>query len=170
MDVKDEISAKEIVAGAVKPEKVARLKLFKVRLVKERTLAFPVTEITSAESLAKIARSELGHLVHEEIIAIGLSVKNGVIGVVKVGQGGLGGAGVTPADVIRPLVAMGAVKFVLAHNHPSGDPMPSGPDIELTANLKKAAECVGLTFLDHLIIGSIRAGARWESLRALGIM
>jgi len=164
--MKDEVTAQEIVAGA-KPK---RLQLYKVRLVKERTLKFAVTEVSSAEDLAKIARSELGHLPHEEVIAIGLGGRNNIVGVVKVSQGGLGGAAMMPGEVIRPLVAMGATAFVLAHNHPSGDPTPSRDDLVLTANLKRAAECVGLTFLDHLIIGSVRGGGKWKSLRDVGVM
>ena len=43
--------------------------------------------------------------------------------------------------------------FILAHNHPSGDPTPSPQDRELTQAIKAAAAIVGIRFLDHLIIG-----------------
>ncbi len=43
--------------------------------------------------------------------------------------------------------------FILAHNHPSGDPTPSTHDRELTQAVKAAAGTVGVRFLDHLIIG-----------------
>jgi DNA repair protein RadC len=165
-----EVSAQELVAGAEKPQKLAKLQLFKVRLVKDRSLAFAVTKIMNSSDLAKIARSELGNLPHEEVIAIGLDGQNHPIGVVKVSQGGLHGAALTPSDTIRPLVAMGASAFVLAHNHPSGDPRPSEDDIAMTRALKTAAGCVGISFLDHLIIGSVRGGGKWNSLREMGIM
>lgn len=45
------------------------------------------------------------------------------------------------------------VAFILAHNHPSGDPTPSAHDRELTQVVKAAAATVGIRFLDHLIIG-----------------
>ena len=47
-----------------------------------------------------------------------------------------------------------AEEIIVAHNHPSGNPTPSKADIAATAKLKAGAELVGLTFIDHLIIGS----------------
>jgi DNA repair protein RadC len=157
------ITADDIFEG-VKKQKI---QLFKVRLVKERTLKFPVDSIRGAEDLAKIARSEMAHLPHEEIIAIGLSGKNSPLGIVKISQGGISGAAMSPSDVMRPLLAMGASAFVLVHNHPSGDPTPSQDDVHMTRALKRAAECVGLSFLDHLIVGSVRGGSRWSSMREM---
>lgn len=39
------------------------------------------------------------------------------------------------------------------HNHPSGDPTPSEADIAMTLQIKEAAETLGLTLHDHLVIG-----------------
>ena len=167
MKDRDTVTADDLVAGA---KKLKKLRLYKVKLVKDRKIAFPVTEIGSSGALAKIARSELAHLPHEEVLALGLGGRNNILGVVKVSQGGLHGAAITAIDVIRPLIAMGATAFVLAHNHPSGDPRPSPEDIQMTAEMTKAARCVGLTLLDHLIIGSVRAGAPWNSMRDMGMM
>jgi DNA repair protein RadC len=167
MKDRDTVTADELVAGA---KKLQKLQLYKVKLVKDRALAFAVTEIGSSGALAKIARSELSHLPHEEVLAIGLGGRNNILGVVKVSQGGLHGAAITAVDVIRPLIAMGASAFVLAHNHPSGDPTPSREDKHMTDALKKAGDCVGLALLDHLIIGNVRGGALWNSMRDMGMM
>jgi DNA repair protein RadC len=42
--------------------------------------------------------------------------------------------------------------FALAHNHPTGDPLPSEADIEATLRVEDAAQALGLRFLDHLVI------------------
>ncbi len=42
------------------------------------------------------------------------------------------------------------------HNHPSGDPTPSQEDIHITRRIKKAGELLGITLLDHIIIGDHR--------------
>ena len=42
---------------------------------------------------------------------------------------------------------------VLAHNHPSGNPLPSRQDDELTKRLNQACQAVQLRLLDHIIIG-----------------
>ena len=54
----------------------------------------------------------------------------------------------------------------LAHNHPSGDPKPSRDDIEMTKEIKKAAEALGIAIHDHLVIG--RKGH--ASFRSLGLL
>ena len=58
-------------------------------------------------------------------------------------------------------MAVNAAAFVLAHNHPSGDPEPSEDDVRLTRRLQRCGETLGIELLDHLVIG----GRRWVSLR-----
>ena len=52
------------------------------------------------------------------------------------------------------------------HNHPSGDPKPSRDDIEMTKEIRAAAEPLGITIHDHLVIG--RKGH--ASFRSLGLL
>jgi len=54
----------------------------------------------------------------------------------------------------------------LVHNHPSGDPKPSRDDIEMTREIRKAAEALGIAIHDHLVIG--RKGH--ASFRSLGLL
>ncbi len=54
----------------------------------------------------------------------------------------------------------------MMHNHPSGDPKPSRDDIEMTREIKVAAEALGITIHDHLVIG--RKGH--ASFRSLGLL
>ena len=44
-------------------------------------------------------------------------------------------------------------KVILVHNHPSGDPMPSKADIELTQKAKQIGELLNIQFIDHIVIG-----------------
>jgi DNA repair protein RadC len=57
------------------------------------------------------------------------------------------------AEVLREVIREGAQSFVVAHNHPTGDPLPSSADARVTQNLRAAAEAVGLLLADHLIVG-----------------
>ena len=43
--------------------------------------------------------------------------------------------------------------MLVVHNHPSGDPTPSGADIEMTREVKEAAEKLGIALHDHIVIG-----------------
>ena len=43
--------------------------------------------------------------------------------------------------------------MIIGHNHPSGDPQPSDSDKELTDRLVRAGRAVGVTILDHVVVG-----------------
>ena len=46
--------------------------------------------------------------------------------------------------------------MILVHNHPSGDPSPSESDILLTRRVQEAGNVIGISLLDHIIIGDKR--------------
>jgi DNA repair protein RadC len=54
---------------------------------------------------------------------------------------------------------------ILAHNHPSGDPTPSAADVAITRKVAEAAQALGITVHDHIVVG--REGV--ASLKALGL-
>ena len=67
----------------------------------------------------------------------------------------------TEASVdIRKLMAIviksNSSNIVIAHNHPKGDPTPSPQDIRLTKDITKAMKTIGVTLLDHVIVGERR--------------
>lgn len=62
-----------------------------------------------------------------------------------------------PREVFRAAIREAATAIVCVHNHPSGDPAPSNPDVQLTRQLREAARAVDIDLLDHVILG--RAGA-----------
>lgn len=60
-----------------------------------------------------------------------------------------------PREVFADAIADRAASVIVAHNHPSGDPKPSQKDITLTQQLAAAAQLLGITFRDHIIITKI---------------
>ena len=52
------------------------------------------------------------------------------------------------------------------HNHPSGDPTPSASDITMTRQIVAAAETMGITVHDHIIVGK----SRELSFRGTGLL
>jgi DNA repair protein RadC len=71
---------------------------------------------------------------------------------------------VHPREVFREAVAGGAATIVVFHNHPSGDPEPSPEDTKLTERLMAAGVLMGISVLDHVILGD----ARYFSYREKG--
>ena len=57
--------------------------------------------------------------------------------------------------IFREALKAGAEEIIVAHNHPSGNLTPSKADIAATAKLREAADFLGVTLIDHIIIGKI---------------
>jgi DNA repair protein RadC len=69
-------------------------------------------------------------------------------------------------DIIVDAAEHGSAGIVLAHNHPSGDPLPSESDCRATRRLATAAEALDCTVLDHLVF----AGNECTSFRQIGLL
>lgn len=101
---------------------------------------------------------------HERFAVILLDGRHRVIRDVVISQGTLTASLVHPREVFRPALREGAAALVLVHNHPSGDPTPSGEDRDVTRRLVKAGELLGIPVLDHVIV----AERGYRSLREDG--
>ncbi len=78
---------------------------------------------------------------------------------------------VRTAEVLREAVREAASGFILAHNHPSGDPEPSSADLRITRQLRTAADTLEIRLHDHLIVGDPavdRAGLGYYSFKRGG--
>jgi len=73
-----------------------------------------------------------------------------------VAVGSLNATAVEPRDVFREAARAGAAAILVFHNHPSGDPAPSADDRELTRRLVAAGELMGITVIDHIVLGDTR--------------
>src|SRR5690606_18345940 len=98
-------------------------------------------------------RPRLANADVEHFIAIALDAKNRPVAEISIARGGLAACPVSPADVFRALLREAAAGVVFVHNHPSGEPSPSAEDVALTDRLRRAGELLGVTVLDHVIIG-----------------
>ncbi len=92
----------------------------------------------------------------EEFHVVLLDEKHNVIKSEQVTVGLLNQNLAHPREVFRPAIRESASALILVHNHPSGDPKPSRDDRLITAELKKAAETLGLRILDHIILSKDR--------------
>jgi DNA repair protein RadC len=102
----------------------------------------------------------------EVFIAVALDARNRVRAVHRVAAGTATSVEVHPREVYGPLLRDGAAAAIVAHNHPSGDPEPSGDDLALTERLAGVGQLMGVPLLDHLIIGD----AGYVSLADRGLL
>jgi DNA repair protein RadC len=101
----------------------------------------------------------------EHFYAVLLDTKNHVLGVELVSVGGLSASLAHPREVFKAAIRRSAAAVILAHNHPSGDPMPSAEDIQITKAMVEAGKLLDIAVLDHLIIGD----GRYQSLKEKGL-
>ena len=87
-----------------------------------------------------------------------------------VSSGLLNGTPAGAREVFAQAVQWQASSIIVAHNHPSGDPTPSGKDIELTKELVAASKVLHIPLLDHLVIGSPDSVPGFISLRKAGFV
>jgi DNA repair protein RadC len=98
----------------------------------------------------------LRDLKQEEFHALLLNTQHRVIRDVLVTRGILDASLIHPREVFRAAIVESAAGVILVHNHPSGDPTPSGEDRAVTRQLSTAGTAIGIPVLDHVIVGADR--------------
>lgn len=122
-------------------------------------------QIRSPQDVVHLLQADMGLLEQEHLRVLLLDVKNRVLAARTVYVGRLDGVDVRLGDLFREAVRVGAAAFVVAHNHPSGDPTPSSEDVHITQQIRQAGDLLGIALLDHVIIG----GNRYVSLKERGL-
>ena len=121
-------------------------------------------QMTSPRAVAEYLLPQYGNRRVEQFGVLLLDTKHRVLRTTVLSIGTLDASIVHPREVFREAVAGGAAAIVLFHNHPSGDPEPSSEDTRLTERLRAAGLLMGITVLDHVILGD----ARYFSYREKG--
>ncbi len=122
----------------------------------KRLFASPVdrgTSLRTSSDVSSLYLPVMRNLRKEVFKCVLLDVKNRVIKDVTVSEGSLTASIVHPREAFLPAIRESAASVILVHNHPSGDPTPSAEDIDITRQLVKAGEVLGIKVLDHIIIG-----------------
>jgi len=122
--------------------------------------------IRSPQDAADILMPELRDQPQERFKAIFLNNKTEVLKVRTITIGSMDCSMITPRELFREGLSGNCASVIIAHNHPSGDPMPSKEDIDVSKRLVQAGQMIGIEVLDHVIIGD----GRWISLKERGLM
>lgn len=88
----------------------------------------------------------------EEFKVMLLSRANRVLGIVTISSGGTAGTVVDVKLVYAAAIKANASSIILAHNHPSGNLMPSEQDKRLTQRIKQAGTIMDIPVLDNVIM------------------
>jgi DNA repair protein RadC len=130
-----------------------RIPKYHVSLVRDSHMSVESKQIRESKTAAQIIHQYLDGADREHFVVLLLDQKNNVIGVNTVSTGSLTASVVHPREVFKPAILCNAAAIICAHNHPSGNPEPSREDRALTTRLVDAGKLLGITILDHIVIG-----------------
>jgi len=110
-------------------------------------------KLVTPQSVADYYMQDMRHLTREQIFLLMLDSKNKIIKDMIISEGTVNTSIMPTREVFVHALKYEAVNIILLHNHPSGDPTPSVEDIRVTKRMKEAGNLIGITLMDHIIIG-----------------
>jgi DNA repair protein RadC len=134
-----------------------KIKRTSIRLVREEGASYDAPEvICRPQDAAATFESifQLSEEAQEVLVALFLSTKNEVIGASEISRGSLAASMVPVPEIFKAALLHNAASLMMAHNHPSGDPIPSKEDLLSTKRMKDAGRILGIEVLDHIVIGN----------------
>ena len=160
----DELTIQEL----TKIKGIGRVKAIQMKAVCElaKRIGKPIYSdkiiIKGSEDVAALFMKELKNSKREIAKLIILKIKD-------ISFGGQNFVMIDPKDIFTEAIKMQAQRIILIHNHPSGDPKPSKEDILLTNRVREASMLLGISFLDHVIIGNNNYESVFAIMRKKGL-
>ena len=121
------------------------------RYDKEKRMEKP--QLTSPRRCAEYCISLLNHCTTERFYVVCLDSRRMVIHTAKISEGIVEESAVYPRAVAEVALRYKSTGIVFCHNHPGGRVTPSNADTQLTASLKRMLAPLGVTVIDHIIVG-----------------
>lgn len=124
-------------------------------LVKEKGINYECQKMDSPKEISRMLKTllHMDELAEEHVYMIALNTSCKILGMFLMSKGTICTSLVSPREIFLRAALIGAVQIVLVHNHPSGNPVPSECDMELTKRLKDCGELLNICLADHIIIG-----------------
>ena len=135
-----------------------------LRLTRAEAMERPV--MSSWQKVLDYCRASMAYDGREAFRLLFLDRKNRLIADEVQQRGTIDHTPVYPREVVRRALELEAAAIIMVHNHPSGDPTPSRADIDMTEQVKRAAEQLGITPHDHVVIG----GDGHASMKGMGLI
>ena len=146
-------------AAALKTVQAAALRLVKAEILDQPVLA-------NWDALMSYLTAQMSRDRVEQFRILFLDNRNRLLADEAQARGTINHTPVYPREVAKRALELHATGLILVHNHPSGDPAPSRQDIEMTAEIGRAVDTLGVLLHDHVIVGN----GRWLSFRREGLL
>ena len=126
-----------------------------IRMVREPPLISD-EPITGPESAVNILGEYLSDFDREVMVLVNLRSDGRPINMNIMSIGTINASIAVPREALKTSILSNACSVMLFHNHPSGNLNPSREDIRTTDRMIKAYELLGMSVLDHIILGPDR--------------
>ncbi len=113
-----------------------------------------ITTMRSSRDIFNYMYPRLMNLAHEECHIILMNHANKIISSNMLSKGGTAATVIDIKILMRQILLQSASAVAVAHNHPSGNLNPSPEDLAITRRIADACKTIGISFLDHVIIGN----------------
>jgi len=121
--------------------------------------------LNSPKQIFEYLQQKIGREKKEYFVILYFDIKNNLI-VDDISVGTLNASLIHPREVFNKAILNSASHIVIAHNHPSGDHIPSIEDISTTKRLIEAGKIIGITVIDHIIV----TNSNYSSLKEMGLI
>ena len=122
--------------------------------LKEKIIEKPIYK--SSQGIFDYLYHSMRDLKKELFKVIYLNSQNQIMEIAGLFEGTVTSSSVSPRQVVESAIKHNAASLIFVHNHPSGNPEPSGNDKEVTRDLVYAGSIMRIKVLDHIIIGENR--------------
>lgn len=143
------------------------LEVVSVRLVRDAPI-LSGTEIKSPEDAVRLVGRELCDMDREVVCVINLKADRTPINCHFASVGSLNYSMAHPRELLKTGILSNAAGIILAHNHTSGNLLPSEDDVKLTDRMQQVCGLVGIGLLDHVIVGG--DNSRYFSFHEKGLV
>ena len=139
----------------------------KLQMIKDNDTIYTLDTITAPTHIVELINAHERYDLSptEKIIVIAMDNKNKINTYAEIATGVAGYANFNMSNLFKTILLSNGNKFILVHNHPSGDATPSKEDFDITEKVKDASKIMGIQFLDHIVIGENNSYTSIMSIR-----
>ncbi len=137
--------------GNTKATQILAIAELSTRMVKQK-LRKAIT-FEDAKSVAAYYQEKCKYLNKERIYLMLFNSADILIKEVLLSEGTVDQTLISNREIFVQALKYEAVKFILIHNHPSGDVVPSYADVQSTYSARDAGNLLGVTLADHIVVG-----------------
>lgn len=138
--------------------------IISLRMIRDSSIAVPQA-VRSPGDMAQTLMDKYGLADRELMIVIHLDTRHNVLAIEPTSTGGLNSCHITLREMFKGAILSNAAAIIIAHNHPSGNILPSPEDVHITKAIVEAGELLDIEVVDHIVFSD----SGWVSLRERGL-